>query len=209
MAQEAAGRKEQAMIAPVSSISRVIDTHARELTGCRGDYDRLLDAADEFDYVLLGEATHGTHEFYLERARITQRLIEEKGFRIVAAEADFPDALRAHRYAQRNGEDRDSNAALGGFRRFPAWMWRNRVMTDFLDWLRLYNAHAETKAGFYGLDLYSLHASIEEVLTYLDQVDPKAAARARERYSCFDHFDESPLEYGRAAVRGDPEGGGK
>ncbi|ASL15158.1 erythromycin esterase [Mycobacterium intracellulare subsp. chimaera] len=141
--------------------------------------------------VLIGESSHGTHEFYAARAEITQWLIDEKGFCAVAAEADWPDAYRVNRYVHGRGEDNSAEEALRGFERFPAWMWRNTVVRDFVDWLRLRNqrrkSDGQREAGFYGLDLYSLHRSMHEVIGYLDKVDPKAAARARERYACFDH----------------------
>lgn len=157
--------------------------------------------------VLIGESSHGTHEFYQARAAITQWLIEEKGFCAVAAEADWPDAYRVNRYVRGVGDDTDADAALSGFERFPAWMWRNTVVRDFVEWLRTHNAHradhGRGQAGFYGLDLYSLHRSMHEVVAYLDTVDPKAAARARERYACFDHASaDDGQAYGFAAAYG-------
>jgi erythromycin esterase-like protein/predicted phosphoribosyltransferase len=157
--------------------------------------------------VLIGESSHGTHEFYAARAAITKWLIDEKGFCAVAAEADWPDAYRVNRFVRGLGEDETADAALGGFERFPAWMWRNTVVRDFVDWLRIRNRHAEAnsqrQAGFYGLDLYSLHRSMHEVITYLDKIDPKAAARARERYSCFDHASaDDGQAYGFSAAYG-------
>ncbi|HWS91898.1 MAG TPA: erythromycin esterase family protein, partial [Mycobacterium sp.] len=141
--------------------------------------------------VLIGESSHGTHEFYEARAAITKWLIEERGFCAVAAEADWPDAYRVNRYVRGLGQDRSADEALSGFERFPAWMWRNTVVRDFVEWLRTRNRQHESngrrQAGFYGLDLYSLHLSMDEVITYLEKVDPKAAARARDRYACFDH----------------------
>lgn len=152
--------------------------------------------------MLLGEASHGTHEFYRERAQITKRLIKEKGFTAVAVEADWPDAYRVNRFVRGAGDDPEAVDALGGFKRFPAWMWRNADVLDFVGWLRAHNDSVPAsvrKVGFYGLDLYSLHASIEAVLDYLDKVDPEAAWRARYRYSCFEHFGEDPQAYGYAA----------
>jgi len=141
--------------------------------------------------VLIGESSHGTHEFYQARAEITKWLIEEKGFCAVAAEADWPDAYRVNRYVRGLGEDTTAEEALRGFERFPSWMWRNNVVRDFVDWLRADNRRCESqhrrRAGFYGLDLYSLHRSMHEVVTYLDKIDPAAAGRARARYACFDH----------------------
>ena len=107
------------------------------VTGNDSDYDALLERIGNSSLVLIGEASHGTHEFYRERARITQRLVEDKGFTIVAAEADWPDAYRVNRYVRGAGGDRAAIDALGDFRRFPAWMWRNADVLDFVDWLRL------------------------------------------------------------------------
>jgi erythromycin esterase-like protein len=169
------------------------------------DYDPLMEFIGEARFVLLGEASHGTHEFYRERAEITKRLILEKAFTAVAVEADFPDAYRVNRYVRGAGSDADASEALGGFRRFPQWMWRNADVLDFVGWLRTYNDALppdSEKIGFYGLDLYSLHTSIGAVLLYLDKVDPDAASRARERYSCFDHFGEDTQAYGYAAAFG-------
>jgi erythromycin esterase-like protein/predicted phosphoribosyltransferase len=157
--------------------------------------------------VLIGESSHGTHEFYEARAAITKWLIEKKGFCAVAAEADWPDAYRVNRYVRGLGEDESADKALSGFERFPAWMWRNTVVRDFVDWLRIRNrrhaSNGQRQAGFYGLDLYSLHRSMEEVISYLDKIDPKAAARARERYACFDHASaDDGQAYGFAAAFG-------
>ncbi len=170
------------------------------LTGDSTDFDRLPDAARHARLVLIGEASHGTHEFYRVRAKITKRLIREHGFIGVAAEADWPDAYRVNRYVGGRGTDRDAGEALGDFRRFPQWMWRNADVLDFVGWLREHNEHVRPaeRVGFYGLDLYSLHASIEAVLRYLQRVDPKAAERAKQRYACFDRFGTDPQAYGYA-----------
>jgi erythromycin esterase-like protein len=177
---------------------------ARALTGDPADYAAVLGIVGEARFALLGEASHGTHEFYRERAEITKRLIVEKDFTAVAVEADWPDAYRTNRYVRGLSDDRDANAALSGFKRFPAWMWRNTVVLDFVKWLRAHNdaLPPSRKVGFYGIDLYSLFTSIEEVLKYLAQVDPEAAKRARYRYSCFDHFGENTQTYGYAAAFG-------
>jgi erythromycin esterase-like protein len=169
------------------------------------DYDPLLALVGNARFVLIGEATHGTQEFYHERAEITKRLITEKGFSAVAVEADWPDAYRVNRYVRGQSDDRDARAALGDFQRFPTWMWRNTEVRAFVEWLRSFNAALPTRAeqvGFYGLDLYSLHASIQAVLCYLKKVDPEAARRARERYACFDHFGEDSQAYGYAVSGG-------
>lgn len=168
------------------------------------DYDALIHLAGDADIVLLGEATHGTQEFYAIRAELTRRLIVEKGFRAIAIEGDWPDTFRVHRYVTGRGDDSTAREALGGFRRFPSWMWRNTVVQEFIEWLRHWNLHtsaARGMTGFYGMDLYSLHTSMESVITYLEQVDPQAAQRARHRYACFDHFRAEPHEYGLATVK--------
>ncbi len=188
-----------------SAAARKVREVARPLSGALEDYDPLLERIGDCRLVLIGEASHGTHEFYRERAVITKRLIAEKGFSAVAVEADWPDAYRVNRYVRAEGRDPDSVDALSGFERFPAWMWRNADVLDFIGWLRAHNDRAaagDRKVGFYGLDLYSLHASMGAVLSYLDKVDPEGARRARRRYSCFDHVGGDPQTYGYAAELG-------
>lgn len=178
-----------------------ITSCAQVLTGAKHDYDALLEQIGDARFVLLGEASHGTHEFYRERALITQRLIKERNFTAVAVEADWPDAYRVNRYVCNRSDDANSEQALTGFKRFPTWMWRNTDVVDFVDWLRDHNdgiAPPAHKTGFYGLDLYSMFTSMQEVLHYLDQVDPAAAAQARARYACFDHFEHDSQSYGYA-----------
>ncbi|MHB8616542.1 MAG: erythromycin esterase family protein [Candidatus Acidiferrales bacterium] len=176
---------------------------AHHLKGETIDFDPLLKMIGNSCLVLLGEATHGTHEFYRIRAQITKRLIEEEGFNAVAVEADWPDAYRINQYVRFESGDQEAIDALAGFQRFPAWMWRNADVLDFVGWLRNYNEHRHSKrVGFYGLDLYSLHASIQAVLDFLDKVDPEAAGRARYRYSCFENFGEDTQAYGYAASFG-------
>lgn len=183
-------------------VTEALREAAIPLTGGASDYDRLMEMAGDARFVLIGEASHGTHEFYKHRAEITKRLIREKGFTIIAVEADWPDAYRINRYV-RGDEGQEAIDALGGFVRFPSWMWRNADVLDFIGWLRDYNdslpAHSP-RTGFYGIDLYSLHTSIEEVIGYLDKVDPEAARRARNRYACFDHYGEDTEAYGFAAM---------
>ncbi|MEO8408919.1 MAG: erythromycin esterase family protein, partial [Oxalobacteraceae bacterium] len=185
-----------------SPLSIAISSAAHPLKGTADDYDPLLKLIGDARFVLLGEASHGTHEFYQERASITQRLIAEKGFTAVAVEADWPDAYRVNRYVRAQSDDAGAAGALAGFLRFPTWMWRNTDVVDFIEWLRSYNDSLPSQAariGFYGLDLYSLFTSTKEVLLYLDKVDPEAARRARARYACFDHFGKDSQRYGHAA----------
>ncbi len=174
------------------------------MPGAKQNQDMLIDLVGDAHFVLLGEASHGTHEFYAERASITRRLIEEKGFCAVAVEADWPDAYRVNRFVRGCSSDETAAEALRGFERFPTWMWRNAVVLDFVGWLRERNdrvaAHEQDKAGFYGLDLYGLYRSIHEIISYLERIDPVAAERARERYACFDHFGGDAENYGFAAA---------
>jgi erythromycin esterase-like protein len=184
-----------------ATLHEALGEAARLLTGAAREYDPLLERIGDAPYALIGEASHGTHEFYRERAEITRRLIEEKGYTAVAVEADWPDAARVDRYVRGRSDDRDAASALAGFERFPTWMWRNADVLAFVDWLRVHNDGLpfERRVGFYGLDLYALHTSIAAVLDYLERVDPEAAARARYRYACFEHFGEDPQAYGYAA----------
>lgn len=182
-------------------ITELLQEAVYPLHGAQTDYDPLMDLIGDAQVVLLGEASHGTREFYRERAQITRRLIQEKGFTAVAAEADWPDAYRVNRYVLGRSRDADGRAALGDFKRFPIWMWRNREVLDFVTWLRTHNDNQSggtPQVGFYGLDLYSLHASMEAVLVYLDRIDPESARRARSRYACFDHYGENTQSYGYA-----------
>jgi erythromycin esterase-like protein len=164
----------------------------------------LIDAIGDARVVLLGEATHGTHEFYRTRAAITKRLIANHGFNIVAVEADWPDAYRVNRWVRGASEESGPEAALADFTRFPRWMWRNTDIVALAGWMREHNATrpADDRAGFYGLDLYSMHRSIDAVLGYLKKVDPEAAKRARYRYGCFETFGEDPQAYGYASSFG-------
>src|SRR5438067_7034751 len=178
---------------------------AQLLGGGKRDHDALLEMVGDARLVLLGEPSHGTHDVYRERARITQRLIAELGFTGVVWEADWPDAERAGRWARGESDDRDAGRALGGFERFPTWMWRNTAVLDFLAWMRGWNeslSPRQPRAGVYGMDLYSLYRSVQAVIRYLDEVDPAAAVQARERYACFDHHGGDPQAYGYAARLG-------
>jgi len=184
--------------------AQVIARHAHPLAKL-GDVDRVLELIGNARWVLLGEATHGTREFYRFRAELTRRLILDKGFDAVAVEADWPAALRASRYVQGADDDATPEAALGGFERFPRWMWRNREVVSWLEWLRGYNESVfdrTAQVGFYGIDLYSLRESMQAVLRYLELSDPQAAERARARYACFDDLSHDPQAYGHAVSFG-------
>ncbi len=177
---------------------------AHPMDGSAHDHDALLQRIGDAHYVLLGEASHGTHEFYAERAAITRRLFTERGFSAVAVEGDWPDAWRVNRYVRGLGDDASADEALAGFTRFPTWMWRNREVARFVEWQRAFNEAGppQGKTGFYGLDLYSLHGSIEAVLGYFDRTDAEGARLARERYGCFDRVGDGGQVYGLTAGLG-------
>ena len=182
----------------------LIRNAARPVEGRSTDYDSLMRVIGGARLVLLGESTHGTHEFYRERARITQRLIGEKGFSAVAIEGDWPDAYRVNRYIRGLGNDASAEAALSSFRRFPAWMWRNEEVRDLVKWMRTWNegkAPAD-QVGFYGIDVYSLFEAGDELVRYLGEVDPTASARVSTLYSCFEKYRPDPSLYGSATQSG-------
>jgi len=162
-------------------------------------FDQFADAR----VVLIGEASHGTSEFYRARAAITRRLIEHHGFTIIAAEADWPDAAKIDRYVR---QQQPPTWVEEGFKRFPTWMWRNQEVADFARWLRSHNdaVPTERRVEFRGLDVYSLGSSIQEVLGYLDRVDPQAASAARRRYGCLSPWHEEPAIYGHNVMLGEP-----
>jgi protein-L-isoaspartate(D-aspartate) O-methyltransferase len=163
-------------------------------------FGRLFDRFADRRVILLGEASHGTSEFYRARAAITRCLIEEHGFTIVAVEADWPDAAAVDRYVRRRSAPTGVERA---FQRFPTWMWRNTDVNAFVDWMRSHNesvADFARRAGFYGLDIYNMSGSIAAVLEYLNKVDPEAAAVARERYGCLTPWQREPSTYGRAVL---------
>jgi erythromycin esterase-like protein len=162
-----------------------------------GDTAKAVEFIGDAPLALLGEASHGTHEFYANRAHITRQLIVESGFRAVIVEADWPDAYRVNRYVRHESDDKSAVDALDNFKRFPTWMWRNVDVVEFVEWLYEHNEGLppEEQAGFYGMDLYALHASMRAVLAYLDKRDPDAALRARQRYACFDRYGEDPQHY--------------
>lgn len=163
------------------------------------DLGPLLQRIGDARVVLLGEASHGSSEFYRMRDRITRELIQHKGFSFVAIEGDWPDAVRIDQHVRGDQETADP---WSGFARFPTWMWRNEEVRGFVDWLREHNQQATRPAAFRGLDLYSLYASIEAVLAYLDRVDPPTARVARQRYGCLTPWQSDPASYGLAAMTG-------
>lgn len=195
----------------LDSHHRLIDAlerHTQSLEDTGDGYRSLIYAAQNKKFVLLGEASHGTAEFYRIRAEITQHLIAEEKFDAVAVEADWPDAYRVNRFVSGTSDDTESDAALSNFERFPTWMWRNAEVLAFVAWLRGYNRGSEKyegrreSVGFYGLDLYSMTTSMAAVLAYLDKIDPVEAATARARYGCFGQFIGYPQAYGFAIASG-------
>jgi protein-L-isoaspartate(D-aspartate) O-methyltransferase len=183
-------------------IVNAIAAFSEPFTSIEGtEFDALLDRIGDAKIVLLGEATHGTSEFYRMRERISQELIARKGFRFVAVEGDWPDVARLDHYV-RHFEYPPSEWTA--FARFPTWMWRNNEVRSFVDWLHAHNAERAPpeRVAIYGLDLYSLYTSIRSVLKYLDEVDPDSARIARQRYGCLTPWQADPATYGHAALTG-------
>ncbi|HEY9715816.1 MAG TPA: erythromycin esterase family protein [Chroococcales cyanobacterium] len=191
--------------APDSQISQLIRRNAQAFTGESSDLDALLALIGDSSFVLIGEASHGTHEFYKTRIDLTKRLIQERGFNVVAAEADWPDAWNVNRYVKDQSAVHHANQALSGFQRFPTWLWRNADVLSFVEWLRRHNDQIpryDNKVGFVGLDLYSLYRSAASVISYLESIDPPSAVRAKERYACLSAFGVDEQTYGYAASLG-------
>ncbi|MDB4917661.1 MAG: Erythromycin esterase [Gemmatimonadetes bacterium] len=183
------------MLADLRTAARPLRTPA--------DLDPLLDAIGDARYVLLGEASHGTSEFYTWRADISRRLITEKGFSFIAVEGDWPDCYRVNRYVKHLPDSgRSAEDVLHAFERWPTWMWANREVIALAEWLREHNRRIASgrQAGFYGLDVYSLWESMAAVVEYLERSDPEAATAARRAYSCFDPYHEDAQEYARATA---------
>lgn len=187
-----------------ADVREALRARMRALPGDAARDSEFLARLARARFALLGEATHGTQEFYAERAVLTRALVADHGFTGIVIEGDWPDAWRVNRYIQWRSDDADAGAALSGFQRFPTWMWCNTVVRDLVEWLREFNRDRppSRQAGFYGMDLYSLFASMRAVLDHLDRTDPEAAQRARYRYGCFDHFAEDSQAYGYAASFG-------
>lgn len=167
------------------------------------DLDILLQEIGNARYVLLGEASHGTHEFYTWRAEITKRLIQEKGFTLIAVEGDWPDAYQLNQYIKgQNTQGANARETLKAFNRWPTWMWANEEIAELAEWLRTYNSgQVPTKVGFYGLDVYSLWESMEVVIQYLEATDPQRAATARAAYECFASYKGDEQAYASATLR--------
>ncbi|HEU4451951.1 MAG TPA: erythromycin esterase family protein [Longimicrobium sp.] len=167
-----------------------------------GDLDPLLERIGDARVVLLGEASHGTSDFYTWRDRISRRLVEEKGFRFIAVEGDWPDCYLVNRYAKGWDGGGSAREVLHAYDRWPTWMWANEEVVELAEWMRGHNASLpdERKVGFYGLDVYSLWDSMDAVTRYLERMDPELAARARRAYGCFDPYEEDVQEYAMATA---------
>lgn len=181
---------------------KLLKKHAAPLKNNIADYDEIIKKCQDKRFVLIGESTHGTKEFYHIRAEITKRLVEELGFNAIAVEADWPDAYRVNSYVKGDATIQNADVALSDFKRFPTWMWRNKEVSNFAEWLKGFNQKAKNKVGFYGLDLYSLQASSEIIIKYLNKVDKVAAAIAAYRYGCFENFNNDLQLYGRSTALG-------
>jgi len=182
-----------------SEEKKLKDAHIYELTGSKADFDPLMNYIADASIVLLGEASHGTHEFYTARAEISKRLIQEKDFNVIAIEGDWPPAYRVNQYIKQQNDDKNGIDALSDFDKFPIWMWRNEEFVSFIDWLYRHNiSKKNNKVSLYGLDVYSLYRSIAIIINELEKIDPKFAQTVRERYTCFDIHSNSQ-DYGYMA----------
>jgi len=187
----------------LGSAAATIAAAARPVSGAESDYSEILAAAAGARRILLGESTHGTHEYYRERARISERLIRDQGFNAIAIEGDWTPTYRVNLYVRGLGIDRSAAEALRGYTRFPEWMWGNTDFRDFVERLRTYNMArpAEQRVGLYGMDVYDLYEAADAVVAYLRQASPAAAERARRHYRCFAPYNRSTHAYGEAARR--------
>src|SRR5437016_7302621 len=177
-----------AALGEIRSLARPLRTSA--------DLEPLLQRIGDARFVLLGEASHGTAEYYRWRATITKRLVAEHGFRFVAVEGDWPDCFRLNRWVKdRADQDRSAREVLDSFERWPTWMWANEEVAAFADWLRDHNRSTRQNVGFYGLDVYSLWESMDAVLAYLGTQQPDALAAAHQAYRCFEPYAEDPQRY--------------
>lgn len=186
------------------AVTNDVKTISRPLNG-PDDLDSLIERIGESRYVLLGEASHGTHEYYAWRAAISKRLIEEKGFSFVAVEGDWPDCYRVNRYVKGYKDaGRSARDVLHAFNRWPTWMWANREVVEFAEWLRAHNRNeglsVDRQVGFYGLDVYSLWDSLYAVIKHVKEHDPQALDAAYRAWQCFEPYGEEAQEYARATM---------
>ena len=169
------------------------------------DLNPIIEAIGDAKIVLLGEASHGTSEFYTLRAELSKRLIEEKGFTLISVEGDWPSTQQINRYIKGYGEEKiDARDVLKSFNRWPTWMWANEEIAEFVSWLKMYNQKSEASpnVGFYGIDVYSLWESLEEVITYLSDTNPEGIdlALAKKAFSCFEPYNRYPEHYAMSSV---------
>lgn len=190
--------------APAPSPSAAIAAAARPVAGTDADYADIMQAASASTRILLGESTHGTHEYYRERARLSERLIREHGIVAVAIEGDWSPTYRVNLYVRGLGRDSSAGQALSGYERFPEWMWPNAEFRDFVERLRAWNLErpAHERVGVYGMDVYDLFEAADAVIAWLREADPAAAARAQAHYRCFRPYHRSTTEYGEATLGG-------
>ena len=197
-------RKRRATSEPAVDTELITDVRAlAQPLRSPADLDPLIDRVGDARYVLLGEASHGTHEFYTWRAEISRRLIQEKGFSLIAVEGDWPDCYRVNRYIKGQGDaGADAREVLHAFDRWPTWMWANEEMVELAEWLREYNESlsSQLQVGFYGLDVYSLWDSLYQVLSYVAKRDPDSLPVARQAFRCFEPYGENAQKYARATA---------
>jgi erythromycin esterase-like protein len=189
---------------PATGAATTIAAAARPVRGTDEDYADILGATRSATRILLGESTHGTHEYYRERARLSERLIQEQGVNAIAIEGDWTPTYRLNLYVRGLGSDRSADEALRGYTRFPQWMWPNTDFRDFVERLRALNLtrpEAE-RVGLYGMDVYDLFEAADNVVSYLREADPAAAERARAQYRCFANYSRDTEQYGAATQRG-------
>jgi erythromycin esterase-like protein len=186
-----------------NKIVEILDRFSSPLENSE-DLNPLMNYIGDAKYVLLGEASHGTHEYYVWRAKITQRLIQEKGFSFVGVEGDWPDCYRLNRYAKGyENSGQDIYSVLNQFNRWPTWMWANWEIASFIDWLKVYNESLSKnkKVGFYGLDVYSFRESMQSIITYLEKNDPEALQSAKKVIQCFEPYgNDEGQAYARASA---------
>ncbi|HEX8191341.1 MAG TPA: erythromycin esterase family protein, partial [Allosphingosinicella sp.] len=189
---------------PSAAAAQAIREAARPIAGGDADYADVMASARGASRILLGESTHGTREYYQERARLSERLIREHGIVAVAIEGDWMPAYRVNLYVRGLGSDRSAGQALSGFTRFPEWMWPNAEFRDFIERLRAWNMArpAAQRVGVYGMDVYDLFEAADAVLAWLREADPAAAREAERRYRCFRPFNRDTARYGAATLGG-------
>lgn len=185
----------------VKKIYDAIKQHAEPFRG-NEDLDSIIDRVGDAEFVLLGEASHGTSEFYSIRAELSKRLIEEKGFSVITVEGDWPACQQVNQYIKGNSEKQSAYDVLQAFKRWPSWMWANEEIADFVNWLKGYNQQSKsTNVGFYGIDIYSLWESMDEIMKYLKKTEPRGSDMelAKKAFACFEPFNRKEDRYAISA----------